>query len=155
MTYEEVAENHPAYVKWARETVEEGQVCNAKLRKFVTWLNNNDKEAETHLKTENQRPSSAAASTARTSDGRGTYGGRRIKRMPDKDADAMKAEIPLLEENPIPENKVEEQILRALENVDKRLNSLETKQTQQEKHYTGPASESWQNLPSDRGTETE
>ena len=40
MTYEEVAENHPAYVKWARETVkEEGLTTNAQLRKFVTWVN--------------------------------------------------------------------------------------------------------------------
>ena len=73
--------------------------------------------------------------------------------MPDKDADAMKAEIPLLEENPIPETKVQEQMLGALEKLDKRLNSLETTQIQPEKHYTGTASESWQNLSSDGGAE--
>ena len=89
----------------------------------------------------------------RTSDGRGTYGGRRINRMPDKDADAMKAEIPLLEENPIPETKVQEQMLGALEKLDKRLNSLETVQTQPEKRYVGMPDGSWQHLPSSRTTE--
>ena len=128
---------------------EEGFATSAKLRKFVTWVNNKaaekDKEAETRLKTESGRSSSAAAST----------GGRRVKRMAatEKDADDMKAETPLMEENPTPMNKVEEQILGALGKLDKRSNSLETKQTQPEKHYNGTASESWQNLSSDRGTE--
>ena len=37
LTYKEVAENYPAYAKWAHETVkEEGQASGAKLRKFVT-----------------------------------------------------------------------------------------------------------------------
>ena len=62
--------------------------------------------------------------------------------MPDTDADAMKAEIPLLEENPIPENNMQKQVLGALEKLDKRLNSLETMQTQPEKPYNGTASES-------------
>ena len=57
LTYEEVAEQHPAYVKWALETVkEEGQASDAKLRKFVTWLSTEaaakDKGAVTHQKTE-------------------------------------------------------------------------------------------------------
>ena len=58
-----------------------------------------------------------------------------------------------MEENPIPKNKVEEQILGALEKLDKRLNSLETVQTQPEKHYAGTSSGSWQHLPSGRVTE--
>ena len=152
LTYEEVAENHPAYVKWARETVkEEGFATSAKLRKFVTWVNNKaaekDKEAETRQKTESGRSSSAAAST----------GGRRVKRMAamfsEKGADDMKAETPLMEENPSPTSKVEEHILGALGKLDSRLNSLETKQKQPEKHYDGTASAAWQNLSSDRGTE--
>ena len=156
MTYEEVAEQHPAYVKWALETVkEEGQASDARLKRFATWLSNRDKGAENPPKTENQRPSSAAASSARTpdGDGRGTYQGRRIKRMPDKDADAMKAEIPLLEETPIPENNMQKQVLGALEKLDKRLNSLETVQNQQEKRDVGTSDGSWQHLPSSRTTE--
>ena len=65
-----------------------------------------------------------------------------------------------MEENPTPRNKVEEQILGALGKLDQRLSSLETRQTQPEtrqtqpeKYYIGAASESWQNLPSDRGGE--
>ena len=65
----------------------------------------------------------------------------------------MKAEIPLMEENPTPRNKVEGQILGALEKLDKRLHTLETTPTQSEKHYTGTESGSWQNLPSDKGIE--
>ena len=152
LTYEEVAESHPAYVKWARETVkEEGFATSAKLRKFVTWVNNKteqkDKEAENRLKTESGRASTAAASTV----------GRRIKRMAatEKGENDMNAETPLMEENPNPRNKVEEQILGALGKLDRRLNSLETKQTQPEKHYPGTPRDdkSWQNLSSDRGTE--
>ena len=45
----------------------------------------------------------------------------------EKDADDMNAETPLMDENPIPENKVEAQILGALEKLDKRLNSIETR----------------------------
>ena len=129
---------------------------SAQLRKFVTWVNNKattkDKEAETHQKTGSGRSSTAAAST----------GGRRVKRMAamfsEKDADDMKAETPLMEENPNPTNKVEEQILGALEKLGQRMNSLETKQNQPEtpqleKHYDGTASEAWQNVPSDKGTE--
>ena len=53
MTYEEVAQNHPAYAKWVLETVkEEGQASHAKLRKFVTWLNN--KAAGKDQKTEDE-----------------------------------------------------------------------------------------------------
>ena len=143
MTYEEVAQNHPAYAKWVLETVkEEGQASHAKLRKFVTWLNNKAAEKESG------RSTAAAASTARRSD----YSGYRVKRMTasEKDADAMKAEIPLMEENPIPESKVQEMMLGALEKLNTRLNTLETTQTQPEKHYSGTASGSWQNLSSDR-----
>ena len=156
MTYEEVAENHPAYAKWALETVkEEGQASHWKLRKFVTWLNTKvaekDKGAETHQKAESGRSSSAAAAAVRTSD----YGSRRIKRMAttEKNAGDMKAEVPLMEEYPIPENRVQEQVLGALEKLDQRLNSLETTQTQPEKHYPMVGSESWQNLSSDGGGE--
>ena len=156
MTYEEVAENHPAYAKWALETAqEEGQVSHWKLRKFVTWLSTKaaekDKGAETHQKAESGRSSSAAAAAVRTSD----YGSRRIKRMAttEKDADDMKAEVPLMDEYPIPENKVQEQVFGALEKLDQRLNSLETTQTQPEKHYTTVGSGSWQNLSSDGDAE--
>ena len=146
MTYEEVAQSHPAYAKWVVETVkEEGPVSHVKLRKFVTWLNNKAAEKESG------RSTAAAASTARRSD----YSGFRVKRMTasEKDADAMKAEIPLMDEYPIPENKVQEKMLGALEKLDKRLNSLETMQTQPEKHYSGTASGSWENLSSDRVAE--
>ena len=157
MTYEEVAEQQPAYVKWALETVkEEGHTSDAKLKRFATWLSNRDKGAEKPPKTENQRQSSAAASSARTPDGRGSYQGRRnmgIKRVPDKDPDAMKAEIPLLEETPIPENNMQKQVLGALEKLDKRLNSLETVQNQQEKRDVGTSDGSWQHLPPSRTTE--
>ena len=152
MTYEEVAENHPAYARWARETVqEEGMATSAKLRKFVTWLNNKTtaKDKKTEDETRSGRQSSAAASSAKTPD----HGSRRIKRMAatERNGDDMQAETPLMEENPNPTNKVEEQILGALGKLDKRLNSLETTQTQPEKHYDGTKSESWQNLSSDRG----
>ena len=151
MTYEEVAENHPAYAKWALETAqEEGQASHWKLRKFVTWLSTTaaekDKGAATHQKAESGRSSSAAAAAVRTPDHN-----HRIKRMAttEKDADDMKAEVPLMDEYPIPENKVQEQVLGALEKLDQRLNSLETTQTQPEKHYTTVGSGSWQNLSSD------
>ena len=63
----------------------------------------------------------------------------------------MKAQAPLMEENPTPKNRVEEQILGALGKLDQRLNSLEAKQNQPAqpaKHYIGSGSESWQDLPS-------
>ena len=140
-TYEEVAENDPAYVKWARDTVEEeGMNSSAQLRKFVKWVNNK-----------------TPRTSARTESGRASSAGHRVKRMAavfaEKGENDMKAETPIMEENPTPKNKVEEQILGALGKLDKRLNSLETKQTQPEKHYNGTASESWQDLSSDRGAE--
>ena len=73
-----------------------------------------------------------------------------------QDADDMKAHTPIMEENPTPKNRVEEQILGALGKLDQRLNSLEAKQNQPaqpEKHYIGSGSESWQDLPSGRGAE--
>ena len=152
LTYEEVAENHPAYVKWACETVkEEGFATSAGLRKFVMWVNNKmeqrDKETETRSKTASGRAPTAAASNV----------SRRIKRMAttEKGEDDMNAETLLMEENPNPTNRVEEQILGALTKLDRRMNSLETKQTQPEKHYPGTPRDdkSWQNLSSDRGGE--
>ena len=156
MTYGEVAENHPAYVQWARDTVkEEGFATSAKLRKFVTWLNSKDGM-------KSGRSSSATASTARPRAKRGA---------PTRDVDDMKAEIPLLEENPTPKNRVEELILGALEKMDRRLSTLETTQAQPEKSHEqnqaekhseqnqaeknsdGAASASWQNLPSDGAAE--
>ena len=64
----------------------------------------------------------------------------------------MDAEEPVLEENPVLANKVEEQMLKALEKLGKRLDSLEEKTTQSvpEKHYIGSSAGSqgngsWQN----------
>ena len=83
-----------------------------------------------------------------------------------RDADDMKAETPLMEENPTPKNKVGEQILAALGKLYQRLNSLETRQApaaQPERHYIGDdgaasaasaaSASTWQNLASDRGAE--
>ena len=132
-TYEEVVENHPVYVKWAQETAQEGgPACHARLRKFVTWLNNEAAEKD---------KGAEKASTAKPKCV------RRVKRAAttEKDTDDMKAEIPLMEENPTPKNRVEEQILGALEKLDKRMSSLEAKQA------PSNASASWQNLSSDGG----
>ena len=65
----------------------------------------------------------------------------------------MKVQLPLMEENPTPKNRVEAQILGALEKLDQRLHSLEARPSQPaqpEKHYIGSGSESWQDLPSGR-----
>ena len=151
-TYEEVAENDPAYVKWARDTVEEeGMNSSAQLRKFVKWVNNKTTEKDKTPRT-----------SARTESGRASSAGHRVKRMAavfaEKGENDMKAETPIMEENPTPKNKVEEQIIGALEKLDRRMSSLETKQVkpdETEKHYpgtaSGTASESWQDLSSDRG----
>ena len=54
LTYEEVAENYPAYARWARETVMKGsQAGQENLRKFVAWLDRD----QTCTKVENARPS--------------------------------------------------------------------------------------------------
>ena len=70
-----------------------------------------------------------------------------------QDTDDMKAETPLMTENPTPKNKVEERMLGALGKLEQRLNSLETKQVQAqpEKHYIGSGSESWADVASARG----
>ena len=170
LTFEEVAQNYPGYVRWARDTVkEEGLSTRVMLRKFVTWLNNRAaadkeqletmitgldqsiKEAEARLKTGGGRSSSSGPSTSRTpEDGR-----RRVKRLAAnfQDPDDMKAETPLMTENPTPKNRVEEQIIGALGKLEQRLSSLETQQVQPkpEKHYIGSGSESWAELPSARG----
>ena len=75
-----------------------------------------------------------------------------------QDADDMKAETPLMEENPTPKNNVTRLILGAPGKLDQRLNSLETRQletrqAQPEKHYIGSENESWQNLSSGGGAE--
>ena len=146
MTYEEVVESDPAYARRARETVqEEGQNCNWRLRKFVAWLNTQATGRESG------GPSTSAAPAARTPD----RNVRRVKRMAatGMDADDMRAETPLLEENPNPTNRVEEKILGALEKLNQRLSTLEMKHNQPEKHYDGTTSESWQALSSDAGAE--
>ena len=174
LTFEEVVENHPAYVKWAVETVqEEGYNTSVGLRKFVNWVINKEKEKETksHLNRAEQILQTSGLSVeertivmkelnpngvnnllnlnARSS--AAASPGRRGKRTATKDADAMRAEVPLMTENPTPTTNVEAQLLGALEKIDKRLNVIEARENDT-KSQSGTASDSWQ-IASDHGAE--
>ena len=138
LTYEEVAEDQPAYVKWARETVQDGgEASHWRLRKFVARLN--------HEATASRASSSATASVARSKG--------RCMAATGKDADDMMAETRLMEENSKLTNQVEEENPGVLEELDQRRTSLEMKQTQLEKPYDGTASESRQSQPLDGDAE--
>ena len=79
----------------------------------------------------------------------------------------MEAEAPLVEESPTPKNNVEESVLRALEKLDQRLSSFETKHTlenldrrlssfesgSQRLSSLSELIDSWKILSSDGGTE--
>ena len=111
LTYEEVAEDHPVYVKWAQDTVKEGgKACDPKLRKFVQWLNYRATQKSTwpppcpdDNEAVEKDKRAGTASTAKPKCGRS------VKRAAatEKGVDDMKAETPFMEENPIPKTKVE------------------------------------------------
>ena len=63
----------------------------------------------------------------------------------------MRAEVPLMTENPIPTTNVEAQLLGALEKIDKRLNVIEARENDT-RSQSGTASDSWQ-VASDHGAE--